>query len=76
MWKEIELIQVDKEKFESMENELGALKAIENDKFIRFIEFVDRLSDSRAKTNTKYAINTFIQYDLERMQEIERKLNS
>ena len=59
-----------------MENELGALKAIENDKFIRFIEFVDRLSDSRAKTNTKYAINTFIQYDLERMQEIERKLNS
>ncbi len=68
-------IQVDHEKYESMKRELEILKLFENDKFIRFIEFVDRLSDTRAKVNIKYWINTFIQFDLERQWELESKLN-
>lgn len=76
MWKDIKLIQVDQEKFESMERELTVLKTIENNQFVRFVEFVDGFNDNRAKINTKYAINTFIQWDLERMHEIEQKLNS
>ncbi len=74
MWAKI---QVDLEKYESMKTEIELLKfTINSDRFIKFIEFVDRLEDSRAKVNTKYCINTFIQYDLERMREIEAKLNS
>ena len=68
-------VQVDHKKYESMKWELEFLKTLENDKFIRFIEFVDRLSDSRAKVNTKYCINTFIEFDLERQRELESKLN-
>jgi len=74
MWAKI---QVDLEKYESMKSEIELLKfTINDDRFIKFIEFVDKLKDSRAKVNTKYCINTFIQFDLERMREIETKLNS
>ena len=68
-------IQVDLEKYESMKRELETLKLFENDKFLRFIEFVDKLEDTRAKVNTKYCINTFIQLDLERQRELESKLH-
>ena len=37
-----------------MEREIEIFKLFENDKFIRFIEFIDRLSDNRAKANIKY----------------------
>jgi len=71
MWTKI---QIDHEKYESMKREIEVLKSIENDKFCRFIEFVDKLSDSRAKTNTKYCINTFIQFDLERQRDLESNI--
>ncbi len=73
MWAKI---QVDLEKYESMKSEIEVLKTIENNQFARFVEFVDRLADSRVKTNIKYALSTFIQLDLERMRDIEMKLNS
>ena len=60
-----------------MKSEIELLKfTINDDRFTKFIEFVDKLKDSIAKVNTKYSINTFIQFDLERMREIETKLNS
>lgn len=68
-------IQVDHEKYESMKRKIEIFKLFENDKFIRFIEFIDKLSDNRAKANIKYWINTFIQFDLERQRELESKLN-
>ena len=71
MWTKI---QIDHEKYESMKIEIEVLKSIENDKFCRFIEFVDKLSDSRAKNNTKYCINTFIQFDLERQRDLESNI--
>ena len=60
-----------------MKSEIELLKfTINDDRFTKFIEFVDKHKDSIAKVNTKYCINTFIQFDLERMREIETKLNS
>ncbi len=67
-------VNVDHNKYESMKRELEVLKAIENDKFCRFVEFVDRLSDSRAKVNTKYCINTFIEMELEKYKDLQFKL--
>ena len=57
-----------------MKRELEVLKNIENDKFCRFVEFVDRLSDSRAKVNTKYCINTFIETELEKYRDLQSNL--
>lgn len=67
-------ITIDHDTYESMKRELEVLKAIENDKFCRFVEFVDRLSDSRAKVNTKYCINTFIEMELEKYRDLQSKL--
>lgn len=67
-------ITVDHDTYESMKRELEVLRAIDNDKFCRFVEFVDRLSDSRAKVNTKYCINTFIETELEKYKDLQFKL--
>lgn len=67
-------IKVDRMEYESTKRELEVLKTIENDKFCRFVEFIDGLSDSRAKVNTKYCINTFIEMELEKYRDLQSKL--
>lgn len=64
-------IQVDLEKHESMKREIEVLKSIDNDKFCRFIEFIDSLNENRAKMNIKYWLNTFIQMELEKYKDLE-----
>ena len=64
-------IQVDLEKHESMKREIEVLKSIDNDKFCRFIEFIDSLTENRAKMNIKYWLNTFIQMELEKYKDLE-----
>ena len=73
MWNKIE---VDSELFQKLNRELETLKSLDHDKFTRFVEFVNDREETRAKINTKYSINTFIQIDLERMHKFEQKLNS
>lgn len=68
MWIKIE---VDLEKYESMKREIEVLKSIDNDKFCRFIEFIESLTDNRAKMNIKYWLNTFIQMELEKYKDLE-----
>jgi len=67
-------IQVDLEKHESMKRKIEILKSIDNDKFCRFIEFIDSLTDSRTKANIKYWLNTFIQMELEKYRDLESNL--
>lgn len=64
-------IQIDLEKHESMKREIEVLKSIDNDKFCRFIEFIDSLTETRAKMNIKYWLNTFIQMELEKYKDLE-----
>ncbi len=69
-----QIIKIDRNEYESMKREIEVFKILDNDKFSRFIDFIDRLSESRAKVNAKYCINTFIDMELERHREIESKV--
>lgn len=67
-------IKVDRMEYESTKREIEVLKTIDNDKFCRFVEFIDEISDSRIKANIKFCINIFIEMELEKYRDLQSKL--
>ena len=64
-------ITVDHKKYESMKRQIEVLKSIDNDKFCRFIEFINWFSD---EINIKWYINNFIEDELSKYRDLESNI--